>query len=100
MKPSATHNPDAANRVTNTIAFKRRMLDAAGGALTAEQVRALLGHKTIQTVYQAAKDRRSLMVEDRETKLFPAFQFDGNAIHLQEAVMKKLPEMAVAFRAA
>lgn len=75
-----TDNPEAAERITNAIAFKRRMIDAAGGALTVEKVRALLGHKTIQAVYKAVKDRRLLMVEDNGTKLFPVFQFDGNAI--------------------
>lgn len=80
MKPSADHKPEAAERVANAIAFKRRMLDAAGGTLTAEKVRALLGHKTILAVYKTVKDRRLLMVEDNGTKLFPVFQFDGNAI--------------------
>lgn len=75
-----TDDPEAAERITNAIAFKRRMIDAAGGALTAEKVRTLLGHKTIQAVYKAVKDRRLLMVEDNGTKLFPVFQFDGNAI--------------------
>ena len=75
-----TDDPETAKRITNAIAFKRRLIDAAGGALTAEKVRALLGHKTIQAVYKAVKDRRLLMVEDNGTKLFPVFQFDGNAI--------------------
>lgn len=75
-----TDNPEATERITNAIAFKRQMIDAAGGALTAEKVRTLLGHKTIQAVYKAVKDRRLLMVEDNGTKLFPVFQFDGNAI--------------------
>ncbi len=75
-----TDNPEAAEKITRAIAFKRRMIEAAGGALTAEKVRELLGHKTIQAVYKAVKDRRLLMVEDNGTKLFPAFQFDGNAI--------------------
>lgn len=73
MKPSADHNPEAVERITNAIAFKRRLIDAAGGALTAEKVRALLGHKTIQAVYKAVKDRRLLMIEDNGTKLFPVF---------------------------
>ena len=75
-----TDNPEAAAKITSAIAFKRRLIDAAGGALTAEKVRELLGHKTIQAVYKAVKDRRLLMVEDNGTKLFPVFQFDGNAI--------------------
>jgi len=74
-----TDNPEAAERITNAIAFKRRMIDAAGGALTAEKVRALLGHKTIQAVYKAVKDRR-LLVALGARHLFPVFQFDGNAI--------------------
>lgn len=75
-----TDNPEAVERITNAIAFKRQLIDAAGGALAAEKVRALLGHKTIQAVYKAVKDRRLLMVEDNGTKLFPVFQFDGSAI--------------------
>ena len=43
-------------------------------------MRKLLGHKTVQAVYKAARDRRLLMVEDNGAKLFPAFQFDGDTI--------------------
>lgn len=75
-----TDNPELAEEITNAIAFKRRMIEGAGGALNAENVRQLLGHKTVQAVYKAVKDRRLLMVEDNGAKLFPAFQFDGNAI--------------------
>lgn len=75
-----TDDPETAKRITNAIAFRRRLINAAGGALTAEKVRALLGHKTIQAVYKSVKDRRLLMVEDNGTKLFPVFQFNGNAI--------------------
>ena len=75
-----TENPELTEEITNAIAFKRRMFDNAGGALTAEQVRQLLGHKTVQAVYKAVKDRRLLMVEDNGAKLFPVFQFDGDAI--------------------
>lgn len=62
------------------LKFKKRLIDASGGALTADQVQALLGNKSVQSVYKAAKERRLLMVDDNGTKLFPAFQFDGNTI--------------------
>lgn len=75
-----TDDPDKAEDITRAIAFKRRLIDGAGGAFDAEAVRKLLGHKTVQAVYKAARDRRLLMVEDNGTKLFPAFQFDGDTI--------------------
>lgn len=74
-------DPEQADEITKAIAFKRRLIDAAGGAFDAEAVRKLLGHKTVQAVYKAAKDRRILMVDDNGARLFPAFQFDGNAIN-------------------
>lgn len=73
-------DPADAEEITNAIAFKRRMIEQAGGAFDAEAVRKLLGHKTVQAVYKAARDRRLLMVEDNGAKLFPAFQFDGDTI--------------------
>lgn len=72
--------PEEVDEIANAIAFKRGLMQAAGGAFDAEAVRRLLGHKTVQAVYKAARDRRLLMVEDNGSKLFPAFQFDGNAI--------------------
>jgi hypothetical protein len=75
-----TADPDEAEDITRAIAFKRRLIGEAGGAFDAEAVRKLLGHKTVQAVYKAARDRRLLMVEDNGAKLFPAFQFDGNTI--------------------
>lgn len=77
-----TDDPDKAEDITRAIAFKRRLIDEAGGAFDAEAVRKLLGHKTVQAVYKAARDRRLLMVEDNGAKLFPAFQFDGDTIRL------------------
>ena len=73
-------DPEQADEITKAIAFKRRLIEAAGGAFDAEAVRKLLGHKTVQAVYKAAKDRRLLMVDDNGARLFPAFQFDGNSI--------------------
>jgi hypothetical protein len=73
-------DPEEAEEITNAIAFKRRMIEQAGGAFDAEAIRKLLGHKTVQAVYKAARDHRLLMVEDNGAKLFPALQFDGNAI--------------------
>jgi hypothetical protein len=62
------------------VEFKRGLLTAAGGALTADQVREVLGHKSLQAVYKAVKERRLLMVEDNGRQLFPAFQFRGGAV--------------------
>lgn len=61
-------------------AFKRRMIESSGGVLTAEQVRDLLGYETAETVEQAVADRLMLAVDDNSTRLFPAFQFDGNTL--------------------
>jgi hypothetical protein len=73
-------DPEQVEGITRAIAFKRRLIEAAGGAFDAEAVRKLLGHKTVQAVYKAARDRRLLIVEDNGAKLFPAFQFDGDTI--------------------
>ena len=73
-------DPEEAEEIANAIAFKRRMIEQAGGAFDAEAVRKLLGHKTVQAVYKAARDHRLLMVEDNGAKLFPALQFDGNSV--------------------
>ena len=73
-------DPGEAEDITNAIAFKRRMIEGAGGAFDAEAVRRLLGHKTVQAVYKAAREHRLLMVDDNGSKLFPACQFDGNAV--------------------
>ncbi len=73
-------DPEQAEQITNVIAFKRRLVEAGGGAFDAEAVRKLLGHKTVQAVYKAARDRRLLMIEDNGAKLFPAIQFDGNVV--------------------
>jgi hypothetical protein len=75
-----TDDPTVKDRVVAAIEFKRRMLTEAGGALTATQVRDVLGHKTLQAVYKAVKERRLLMVEDNGQQLFPAFQFRDGAI--------------------
>lgn len=48
--------------------------------MTAEQVRDLLGYETAETVEQAVADRLMLAVDDNSTRLFPAFQFDGNTL--------------------
>src|SRR3546814_768693 len=75
-----TDDPDEAEDITRAIAFKRQLIDEAGGAFDAEAVRKLLGHKTVQAVYKAARDRRLLTVEANGAKLFPAFPFDGDTI--------------------
>jgi hypothetical protein len=73
-------DPGEAAEITAAIAFKRRLIEGAGGAFDAEAVRLLLGHKTVQAVYKAAREQRLLMVDDNGSKLFPAFQFDGGSV--------------------
>lgn len=69
----------SAERLARTAEFKRDLVERAGGALTAEDVRKLLGHKTVQAVHKAVTSRRLFCVDDNGRKLFPAFQFDGAA---------------------
>lgn len=85
---SQIDDPGVVEELERTVAFKQRMMKAAGEALTAEVVRKLLGHKTVQAVYKAARERRLLMLEDGGLKLFPSFQFDGNSV--QPGVSKLL----------
>lgn len=77
---SEADDPALKESIVAAAEFKRRLLDAAGGALTAGQVREILGHKTVQAVYKAARDRRLLMVDDNGKKLFPGFQFQEDAV--------------------
>lgn len=69
-----------AERLARTAEFKRDLVERAGGALTAEQVRKLLGHKSLQAVHKAVAGRRLLAVDDNGRKLFPALQFDGGSV--------------------
>jgi hypothetical protein len=71
---------DAAERLVRTAEFKRDLLQRAGGSLTAEQVRTLLGYKSFPAVHKAVAARRLLVLDDNGIKLFPAFQFDGSHI--------------------
>jgi hypothetical protein len=73
-------DPTLKNSIVAAAEFKRRLLAAAGGALSADEVREILGHKTVQAVYKAARERRLLMVDDNGRKLFPAFQFEGDQV--------------------
>jgi hypothetical protein len=75
-----TGDPALKNAIVAAAEFKRRLLAAAGGALTAGQVREVLGHKSLQAVYKAVKERRLLMVEDNGQQLFPAFQFHEGVV--------------------
>jgi len=61
--------------------FKREMLERAGGGLTIEEVKARLRYDSTLSVFDAAESRLLLAVDDDGTKLFPAFQFDGDQIH-------------------
>ncbi len=79
--------------IVATAEFKRRMLTGAGGALTASQVREVLGHKSLQAVYKAVKERRLLMVEDNGQQLFPAFQFhEGSVLPAVPALLEAAPD--------
>lgn len=69
-----------AEQLARTAAFKRDLVMRAGGALTAEQVRELLGYRSLQAVHKAAAGRRLLVVNDNGRKIFPAFQFDGGSV--------------------
>ena len=69
-----------AERLARTAKFKRDLVERSGGALTAEQVQKLLGHKSVQAVHKAVASRRLLAVDDNGRKLFPAFQFDGGSV--------------------
>lgn len=76
-------DPDAlrvAEQLGRAAAFKRDLVQRAGGALMADGVRTLLGYKSVQAVHKAAATRRLLAVDDNGRKLFPAFQFDGSSI--------------------
>jgi hypothetical protein len=75
-----TDDPTAKDAIVAASQFKRRMLTEAGGALTAAQVREVLGHKSLQAVYKAVKERRLLMVEDNGQQIFPALQFQDGAV--------------------
>jgi hypothetical protein len=75
-----TDDPTVRDSLIAATEFKRRLLTEAGGALTAAQVRDVLGHKTLQAVYKAVKERRLLMVEDNGQQLFPACQFRDGAV--------------------
>lgn len=95
MRGLPTTETDDASLKDSLVAaadFKRRMLSQAGGALTAAQAREVLGHKSLQAVYKAVKERRLLMVEDNGTQLFPAFQFkEGAALSAIPQILEAAP---------
>lgn len=79
--PAAAPEDEASKaRLERTLLFKRRLIETAGGVLTADEVRKRLGHKSVQAVYKAVKERRLLAVEDQGRQLFPAVQFDGDVV--------------------
>jgi hypothetical protein len=80
LPTTETDDPAVKDSLIAASEFKRRMLTEAGGALTATQVREVLGHKSLQAVYKAVKERRLLMVDDNGRQLFPAFQFRDGAV--------------------
>lgn len=80
MPATETDDPALKDSIIAAAEFKRRLLAAAGGALTAGQVREVLGHKSLQAVYKAAKERRLLAVDDNGQQLFPAFQFHEGGV--------------------
>jgi hypothetical protein len=92
MPVSETDDPAVKEQVVAGTLFKRRLLGATGGALTANQVREVLGHKSAQAVYKAVKERRLLMVEDGGRQIFPAFQFqDGAVLPAIPAILQAAP---------
>lgn len=70
----------AAEGLARTAEFKRDLVERAGGALTSEQVRKLLGYRSVQAVHKAVASGRLLAVDDNGRTLYPAFQFDGATI--------------------
>jgi hypothetical protein len=80
LPTTETDDPAVKDSLIAASEFKRRILTDAGGALTAAQVREVLGHKSLQAVYKAVKERRLLMVEDNGQQLFPAFQFHERTV--------------------
>jgi len=92
LPSTETDDPALKDAIIAAAEFKRRILREAGGALTAGQVREVLGHKTLQAVYKAVKERRLLMVEDGGQQLFPAFQFhDGVVSPAIMAILEAAP---------
>ena len=95
MPVTDTDDPAVKDSLIGAAEFKRRMLTDAGGALTAGQVREVLGHKTLQAVYKAVKERRLLMVEDNGQQLFPALQFhDGAVLPAIAGILEAAPHTA------
>jgi len=95
LPTTETDDPAVKDSLIAATEFKRRMLTDAGGALTAGQVREVLGHKSLQAVYKAVKERRLLMVEDNGQQLFPAFQFhDGAVLPAIARVLEAAPHTA------
>lgn len=93
LPTTETDDPAIKDALIATSEFKRRMLMEAGGALTAGQVREVLGHKSLQAVYKAVKERRLLMVEDNGQQLFPAFQFhDGGVLPAIAGILEAAPQ--------
>jgi hypothetical protein len=80
LPATETDDPAVKDSIVAATEFKRRMVTDAGGALTAGQAREVLGHKSLQAVYKAVKERRLLMVEDNGQQIFPAFQFHDGAV--------------------
>ncbi|PQA88326.1 hypothetical protein CW354_08480 [Marinicaulis flavus] len=81
LMPVSIEDAEKVEDAANAVRFRQRMLKAAGGALKAEDVRQLLGYKSVQAVYKAANNRRMLVVEDGGVKLFPKFQFAGGVLN-------------------
>jgi len=93
LPATETDDPALRDSLVAAADFKRRMLTSAGGALTAAQVREVLGHKSLQAVYKAAKERRLLMVDDNGQQFFPAFQFrEGSVLPGLVAVLEAAPQ--------
>ena len=86
-----TTTEDGSQNAARTAEFQRSLLQRAGGALTVEQVRSLLGCDSGRSVREAVVARRLIAMDVAGIELFPAFQFDkddvapGIALVLSEA---------------
>lgn len=63
--------------MSDVAAYKASLLTLAGGALSAEDVRSMLGYASTHEVLEAVAARRLLALELNGANVFPAFQFEG-----------------------
>ena len=71
---------DGGQNLTRTAEYRLTMLQRAGGAFTAAQVKSMLGCTSAENVREAVAAHRLLAVDVTGVMLFPAFQFDENRV--------------------